>query len=199
MKPALLNVTMCLLTWILWHRFCLDESCTAKTARQFSGRALSMPPSYLSILGTNVFDSTNKFFVISRFCLCSGFTSLSEKFAKQGQEGIENFSCAINETFDRILAVVLKYGGDLECFAGDALLILFPTNVLGRSSSMASMINDAFSCGVELCSFLSPISVAVGDTISQLHLHGAVSFGTLTALVVGTSQQGGARARGVNL
>ena len=124
----------------------------------------------------------------------SGFTALSEKFAQEGERGIENFSLAINETFDKILTVTGKYNGDIECFAGDALLVLFRAKEDQESSSwaqqesiihMPALLGAAFCCGAELCSLVSPILVDVGETQSQLALHGAVAFGQLTSLIVG--------------
>ncbi|HEX5856740.1 MAG TPA: adenylate/guanylate cyclase domain-containing protein, partial [Microbacterium sp.] len=55
----------------------------------------------------------------------SGFTRLSERLARQGREGAERLSDAIDECFTPLLAVAYEGGGSLLKFGGDALLLLF--------------------------------------------------------------------------
>ncbi len=55
----------------------------------------------------------------------SGFTKLSEKLARVGKEGAEELTEVLNHCFDRMIAVVLRDGGDILKFGGDALLILY--------------------------------------------------------------------------
>ena len=63
--------------------------------------------------------------------------------------------------------------------------MLFATN--HDNAVPAESSSSAICCGVELCCFISPIEVKVGQTdSSMLHLHGAVSHGEVTGVVVGT-------------
>jgi class 3 adenylate cyclase/tetratricopeptide (TPR) repeat protein len=57
----------------------------------------------------------------------SGFTPLSEKLKKQGQQGAERITQIINQLFTQLVAVLFDHGGTLLKFGGDALLGLFPT------------------------------------------------------------------------
>jgi class 3 adenylate cyclase/tetratricopeptide (TPR) repeat protein len=55
----------------------------------------------------------------------SGFTKLSERLARQGKEGAEQVTEAIEGCFTDLLAVAYANGGGLIKFGGDALLLLF--------------------------------------------------------------------------
>ncbi len=55
----------------------------------------------------------------------SGFTTLSERLARKGQEGAEQITDAIARCFESILQVAYESGGSLLKFGGDALLLWF--------------------------------------------------------------------------
>ena len=55
----------------------------------------------------------------------SGFTALSERLARLGDEGAERLTDIINSFFDRMLKTAGRYGGDTLTFGGDAILLLF--------------------------------------------------------------------------
>ena len=56
----------------------------------------------------------------------SGFTSLSEDAQKRyGSEGVEHFSLAISRFFAVMMELIVSFQGDVDCFAGDAVLIVF--------------------------------------------------------------------------
>ena len=55
----------------------------------------------------------------------SGFTALSERLAKLGDEGAERLTGTINSFFERMLKTASGYGGDTLTFGGDAILLLF--------------------------------------------------------------------------
>ena len=56
----------------------------------------------------------------------SGFTALSEDAQKRyGSEGVEHFSLAISRFFAVMMDLIVSYQGDVDCFAGDAVLIVF--------------------------------------------------------------------------
>ena len=55
----------------------------------------------------------------------SGFTALSERLARLGDEGAERLTTIINSFFERMLKTASRYGGDALTFGGDAILLLF--------------------------------------------------------------------------
>ena len=55
----------------------------------------------------------------------SGFTALSERLARLGDEGAERLTVVINSFFERMLRTAAHYGGDTLTFGGDAILLLF--------------------------------------------------------------------------
>ena len=55
----------------------------------------------------------------------SGFTSLSERLARQGRIGSEELTSVLDRIFGRMLEVSSDRGGSLLKFGGDALLLLF--------------------------------------------------------------------------
>ena len=55
----------------------------------------------------------------------SGFTALSERLAKLGDEGAERLTAVINSFFEKMLKTASRYGGDTLTFGGDAILLLF--------------------------------------------------------------------------
>lgn len=59
------------------------------------------------------------------FADVSGFTRLSERLARQGQEGAEQLVDVINACFTALLAEAYGRGGSLVKFGGDAMLLLF--------------------------------------------------------------------------
>ncbi|MGZ4223382.1 MAG: hypothetical protein ACXVH3_20180 [Solirubrobacteraceae bacterium] len=59
------------------------------------------------------------------FADVSGFTRLSERLARAGQEGAEQLVDVINACFTDLLADAYGRGGSLVKFGGDAMLLLF--------------------------------------------------------------------------
>ncbi|MBA3653274.1 MAG: AAA family ATPase [Actinobacteria bacterium] len=55
----------------------------------------------------------------------SGFTALSERLAKKGQQGAEELTETLSHCFAELLAVSYAAGGSLMKFGGDALLLLY--------------------------------------------------------------------------
>lgn len=59
------------------------------------------------------------------FADVSGFTRLSERLARRGEEGAEQLVDMINTCFSALLAEAYQRGGSLVKFGGDAMLLLF--------------------------------------------------------------------------
>ena len=68
----------------------------------------------------------------------AGFTLATEHFAKQGPQGAELLSGALNAYFGRLIEIVSDWGADVLGFAGDAALLLFEdTNGAGAAATTA--------------------------------------------------------------
>lgn len=59
------------------------------------------------------------------FADISGFTKLSEQLAELGKAGAEELTVLLNGTFESLLGVAQREGGDLVKFGGDALFLFF--------------------------------------------------------------------------
>jgi class 3 adenylate cyclase/tetratricopeptide (TPR) repeat protein len=55
----------------------------------------------------------------------SGFTALAERLAAKGRAGAEELVLRISRTFDALIEVAERHGGDVLKFRGDALLLCF--------------------------------------------------------------------------
>ena len=64
----------------------------------------------------------------------SGFSKLCAKYTAEGTAGCEGFSLIISDYMSRLVDIVESFGGDVEAFAGDALIVMF----YARSSNCSS-------------------------------------------------------------
>jgi len=69
------------------------------------------------------------------FADVSGFTSMTESLMAYGREGADALSGILNGIFSRAVDVILRHGGCIMDFQGDALAALFPPS--GRENAMA--------------------------------------------------------------
>jgi class 3 adenylate cyclase len=109
----------------------------------------------------------------------SGFTSLNERFAKEGRGGVEKVSFHLNHYFNRLLEIITKYFGDTIKFAGDALLVLFHST--DSSVSVLDVALRASMCALTLQKEVG--TYLAGDV--ELSLHVAVAAGDIFAMHVG--------------
>jgi class 3 adenylate cyclase/tetratricopeptide (TPR) repeat protein len=124
----------------------------------------------------------------------SGFTALSERLAKKGQQGAEELTETLSTCFAELLAVAYAAGGSLMKFGGDALLLLYTgdghaeravTSALHMRSTMATVGRVATTVGnVRLRMSVGVNSgrlhfFRVGDTHKELILTGPAVSGTV--------------------
>ncbi|MBI4852981.1 MAG: AAA family ATPase [Acidobacteria bacterium] len=64
------------------------------------------------------------------FADISGFTALTERLAKRGPAGAEELTHLLNNYLGQLIDLIYLYGGDIVKFAGDALLAIWPTELL---------------------------------------------------------------------
>jgi len=69
--------------------------------------------------------TTEDHIVTALFADISGFTSLTEKLAARGPQGVETLSRIFNEYFGRLTDQITQHGGDIVNFAGDSLLAVW--------------------------------------------------------------------------
>ena len=69
----------------------------------------------------------------------SGFTAISERLARLGDEGAERLTGVINSFFERMLKTASRYSGDTLTFGGDAILLLFDGPEHATRATMAAL------------------------------------------------------------
>ncbi len=77
------------------------------------------------------------------FADISGFTSLAEHLAERSSAGAEELSDILNNFFGQWIEIIKKYQGDIVKFAGDALLVIWPTE------NMEAALLQAVYCASE--------------------------------------------------
>ena len=87
-----------------------------------------------------------KFHCIAMFVDVSGFTPLTEAFAKQGNAGAEEITVIINRFFEALIAVIQTHSGDIVGFGGDAMSVVFAC----RPSRAASAARRVWHCALAL-------------------------------------------------
>jgi len=122
----------------------------------------------------------------------SGFTKLSESYAREGIEGVEQFSLLVSSVFSRLAYLAELHRGDLDCFAGDAMVIVFETSKFHETqgasdstcdierSNQEAAVQEALACVRQMSSEAK--SFGAGGSLS---LHGAISAGSVYAVECG--------------
>jgi adenylate cyclase len=87
-----------------------------------------------------------RFDAVGLFADVSGFTAMSEALARAGSFGAEELSGILNGFFEPMIELVHAYGGSVEKFAGDAMVILFP---YARRSQQGA-VRRAMRCALDM-------------------------------------------------
>jgi class 3 adenylate cyclase/tetratricopeptide (TPR) repeat protein len=114
------------------------------------------------------------------FADISGFTRLSERLCDRGPDGLEELTEALNAYFDRLIELIASHGGDVVKMAGDALIAVWPTEVLGETIELATV--RAARCGLAMQETLQDYEVGEGIRLSSKV---AIAAGDVTILHVG--------------
>ncbi len=72
---------------------------------------------------------SDRFPAVVLFADVSGFTPLTERLARRGSQGAEELTLVMNGYFTQMIDLLLAEGGEVVKFGGDALFVLFPTNL----------------------------------------------------------------------
>ena len=87
------------------------------------------------------------------FADISGFTPLTESYARQGAAGVEMLTRALNDFFGRVIEVIGSHGGDIVKFAGDALTIVWrevPAESEHLRQDLATLALRAANCALQI-------------------------------------------------
>ncbi len=115
------------------------------------------------------------------FADVSGFTRLSERLARKGQEGAEHLVDAINACFSALLGDAYVRGGSLLKFGGDAMLLWFEgeEHALRACASAAAMRRTLRDVG----------RIRAGASEVVLRMSVGVHAGTYAMFLVGGSHR----------
>jgi class 3 adenylate cyclase len=108
----------------------------------------------------------------------SGFTRLTEDFARRGREGAEALSEALNRFFGQLCEIVVAEGGDIVTVAGDSALVLWPV----EDGDGAAAVMSATRCALDLQRALGSFAPMPGVS---LPMRAGVAFGPVRYLALG--------------
>ncbi|MEI2655477.1 MAG: tetratricopeptide repeat protein [Microthrixaceae bacterium] len=104
------------------------------------------------------------------FADVSGFTPLTERFARLGREGSEKLTELLNELFGPTLDAALQRGGDLLSFGGDALLIQFDRG--DHAADAAAAAEEMRRCFLAAARRSKvKVTMSIGVATGGVHLH----------------------------
>ncbi len=119
------------------------------------------------------------------FADVSGFTRLSERLARQGNEGAEQLVDVINACFSALLAEAYGRGGSLVKFGGDAMVLMFYDQVGDQQHALR-----ACDAAAAMRRRLREVGrVRVGDSSVVLRMSVGVHSGPYAMFVVGGSHR----------
>ena len=99
---------------------------------------------------------------VSLFADISGFTKLSEKFAKKGRKGPEFLAFCLNRYMELLINIIGKNGGDIFKFAGDALLVIWPAS---ENNDLEEYSVRAFHCAKQIQKKLNNLDMGIGNRL----------------------------------
>lgn len=114
---------------------------------------------------------------VSLFADISGFTKLSESFAKLGRIGPEFLAFSLNRYMEQLINIISKNGGDIFKFAGDALLVIWP-----ESQNIEDSCKRAVQCALDIQAQLHNVGIS---NDKKLSIKIGVGFGEVRILFVG--------------
>lgn len=126
---------------------------------------------------------TDRFQAASMLADLAGFTALGARLAQEGAEGAEKLTRTLNACFGIMIEEITLSGGDVVCFAGDAVLAVWPADedhesleaaVRAAASTASSVIGALGSSSLFAENDLSlRIGIGAGDA-SLLELESGV-------------------------
>jgi class 3 adenylate cyclase/tetratricopeptide (TPR) repeat protein len=102
----------------------------------------------------------------------SGFTALTERLARRGARGAEDVKEVINGCFGPLIDLIARHGGEVEKFAGDATVAIWPAD---SEAELPQAILCAAQCCLEIQQELDGLQM--GEDF-QLRLRLALTAGS---------------------
>lgn len=121
---------------------------------------------------------TETYYACVLFADISGFTPLMAQMATLGAEGVERVTSHLNDYFSHMINLISDHGGDVVKFAGDALIVIWPT---AAQSGLYSMALLGCQCALALQRKMG--HYVVGNT--ELRIHIGVGAGKVAGIHVG--------------
>ncbi len=113
------------------------------------------------------------------FADLSGSTALADSLGAMGREGIERVTDFLNEIFTSLIDIILKHGGDLLAFGGDALLVFFNDQQHAQTALHAA---QALQQAMHGKSYTAP-----GFDSFPMHLHIGIESGPVAFVSAGAA------------
>lgn len=150
-----------------------------------------LPASVVQYLNEYISDGATKppgapfsqtFETVVLFADVSGFTALSESLAVFGDNGAEYLARHLNSYFEQLVRIIGSQGGDVFKFAGDALVVIWPSSeesleTLARRAIQAALEIQKKMHQAELSeSVVLSVKLGVGvGNVSILHVGGVLN------------------------
>jgi class 3 adenylate cyclase len=117
------------------------------------------------------------------FADISGFTKLAERLAQEGPAGAERLIGILNDYFGRLINTVYEHGGDIVKFAGDAMLVVWPSHAQSgdRGVRLAEKACRATACALAM----NQVMVRNESDDSRLSLRIAIGAGNIQLTPLG--------------
>eukprot|EP00002_Diphylleia_rotans_P026902 TRINITY_DN5386_c0_g1_i2.p1 TRINITY_DN5386_c0_g1~~TRINITY_DN5386_c0_g1_i2.p1 ORF type:complete len:1340 (+),score=232.44 TRINITY_DN5386_c0_g1_i2:133-4152(+) len=143
------------------------------------------------------------------FADVSGFTKMAETLSAKGHVGVEELTSHLNKYFDKMIGIIIRHGGDVIRFAGDALLLLwmddeeYHTQVseMDKNADSIWTREDETSESIKarmhkLCQLGSQCALDLLHTLNdyeiedglRLYLHAGIGCGKVQLVHVGVSE-----------
>lgn len=113
------------------------------------------------------------------------FLSLTKPSVAPQGIAVETLTTTLNKSLEPVIEVILKHGGDIIKFAGDALIVLWETeSSLGKQTPVGQLALRAIRCAIEAQHVLNAVSVGQA-TLSTLGMHVGIGASQVTGNHVG--------------
>jgi len=112
----------------------------------------------------------------------SGFTTIAERLAASGPEGVEELSRLVSQWFGVMVGIIEDHGGDVIRFAGDAPIAVFTPHEPGHQLNDA--VASAAACAVALRDAMRHLRTADAAD-ANVALRTGIGAGEVTAVVAG--------------
>lgn len=113
------------------------------------------------------------------------FLSLTKPSVAPQGTAVETLTTTLNKSLDPVIDVILKHGGDIIKFAGDALIVLWETEISQkRATSPGDLALRAIRCAIDAQRVLTAVSTAQ-ESLATLGMHVGIGVSQVSGNHVG--------------